>query len=111
SFATNPPVEEFHFPAHFEVDAVLKLGFLDGRLLILARDKRSAPSSDPNPDVSAELLNERGRLWCLNASGNNATLFEEKLLPGDIHSFLAEGGRLWLAGETSGCLDPKAGTF
>ena len=74
-------------------------------------DERSAPTSDANPDMAAEILNQRGRLWSLDLDGQNPVLFEPTLLPGDIHSFLLENDRLWVAGETLGCLDLKTRGF
>ena len=107
----KPALQEIRFPSQFEVRAVLQVALCRGKLLILAMDERSAPSSDASPDMSAELLNQRGRLWSLDLDGQIPALFEAGLLPGTIHTFLLEDERLWVAGESIGCLDLKARNF
>lgn len=107
----KPDAREFQFPPQFEVRAVLQVAPGPGKLLILAMDERSAPTSDATPDLAAEILNQRGRLWSLDLNGQSPVLFEPALLPGDIHSFLLENDRLWVAGETLGCLDLKTRGF
>lgn len=107
----KPDSRGFQFPPQFEVRAVLQLALCRDKLLILALDERSAPSSDPNPDLSAELRSRRGRLWSLPLDGESPALFEPGLLPGSLNSFLLENERLWVAGATVGCLELKTCSF
>ena len=108
---TKPVAQGFQFPPQFDVRAALQVGLCHGKLLILALDERSAPSSDANPDLSAELLSRRRRLWSLDLDGQSPALFEPGLLPGNIGCFLLDNHRLWVAGDLFGCLDLKTRGF
>lgn len=107
----RPVVRAIHFPAQFEVQLVKQMDFLGGKLLILAMDQRSNPSSDANPDVSAELLKRQERLWTLAPEATGPTLYEPELFPGSVHAFLLQSNRLWTAGQDIGYLDLAARTF
>jgi hypothetical protein len=109
--ALKPAFQSVPFPSQFEVCAVPQMAFYGGKLLLLALDERSAPSSDTTADLSAELLQQRGRLWSLELEGSSPVLFEPTLLPGTIHRFVLDQERLWLAGDSVGCLDLKTRTF
>ena len=87
----KPNMEEIRFPKQFEVQKIERLDFLDDRLLILTMDERSAPSSDNNPDISAELLDKHNRLWVLKPGvEKNPTLYEAGLFPQRRHHFFGE---------------------
>jgi len=101
----QPDMQEFRFPSQFDVQSVDQMDFLDDQLLILAMDERSAPSSDSNPDVSAEMLDKHDRLWVLKPGKENPTLYEADLFRRSVSAFLLNDSRLWVAGETTGCLD------
>jgi Ca2+-binding EF-hand superfamily protein len=107
----QPAVQEFRFPSQFEVQTVDQMDFLQDKLLILAMDERSAQSSDANPDVSAETLAKRGRLWILEPGAASPILYEPQLFPETVHSFLLRDNRLWIAGKATGYLDLKTQTF
>ena len=107
----KPDQQEFRFPERFEVKVIDQLDLYQGRLLILATDERSAPSGDAMPDVSAEVLRKRGRMWSLGPGDLVPQLFEERLLPPDIHWFLRENGQLWVAGQSVGRLDLSSRSF
>jgi len=74
-------------------------------------DERSAPSSDSNPDVSAEMLDEHGRLWVLKPGEGSPTLYEPDLFPRSVNAFLLKDERLWVAGKTTGYLNLKTHHF
>jgi len=107
----KPSVKEIRFPEQFEVQSVDQMGFLGDKLLILAMDKRSAFSSDSNPDVSAERLEKHRRLWVLRPDEENPTLYEADLFPQSINTFLLNGNQLWVAGKNTGYLDLKTHQF
>jgi len=107
----QPTMQEFRFPNQFEVQTVDQMDFLQDKLLILAMDERSAQSSDANPDVSAETLAKRGRLWILETGATSPVLFEPQLFPETVHSFLLRDDRLWVAGNATGYLDLKTQNF
>lgn len=101
----NPEFQRFEFPAHFEVMRVDRLARWGEALLILATDRRSSFSTDPTPDVQAEAVAYRGRVWILEPHQERPVLFEAQLLPHAVNDFLLAGDRLWLAGTDTGCLD------
>jgi hypothetical protein len=107
----KPERQEFRFPAQFEVNVVEQLEVHQGRLLILATDQRSAPSSDAMPDVSAETVHKLGRMWSLGSGESVPRLFEERTLPSDVRWFLLENGQLWVAGQSVGRLDLNSRSF
>jgi Ca2+-binding EF-hand superfamily protein len=107
----KPEYHEIQFPPQFEVQSVLHMGFLQDKLLILAMDQRSAQSSDSHPDIASEMLDERNRLWCLDAGAASPILYEPDLLPKGVRGFLEQSNRLWVAGPTTGCLDLKEHVF
>jgi Ca2+-binding EF-hand superfamily protein len=101
----HPSMRSIQFPKQFDVQAVKKMDFLSDKLLILAMDERSTPSSDSRADVSAERLEKRGRLWVLPGDSSNPVLYEPELLPETVRSFLLENHHLWIAGKETGYLD------
>jgi Ca2+-binding EF-hand superfamily protein len=103
----KPEVGEIKFPTQFQVQSVLQIGSLNDKLLILAVDERSAPSSEITAEVSAELLDQRGRLWVLEPGASSPVLFRVDLFPQSVSSFLVADDRLWFAGKTTGYLDLK----
>ena len=107
----HPDMRTFQFPKQFEVQAVEQMNFLADKVLILAMDERSAPSSEPNPSVSAERLEKRGRLWILAPDADNPVLFKPDLFPETVRSFFLENHNLWVAGTVTGCLDLKTQKF
>jgi Ca2+-binding EF-hand superfamily protein len=107
----KPNMDEIRFPKQFEVQTIDRLDFLDDQLLILAMDERSAPSSDNNSDVSAELLDKHHRLWVLKPDDENPTLYEAGQFPQSISDFLIKDKKLWVAGKITGYLDLAKKTF
>jgi len=107
----QPNMQEIRFPKQFEVQTIDHLDFLDDKLLILAMDERSVPSSDNNPDVSAEMLDKHNRLWVLKPGEGSPTLYEPDLFPQSVNTFLLKDGQLWVAGKTTGFLDLKTHDF
>lgn len=107
----KPDLQEIRFPKQFEVQTVDQLDFLGDQLLILAMDERSAPSSDRAPDVSADLLAKRKRLWVLKPGAEQPTLFEPDRFSQSINGFLIQAHQLWVAGKNIGCLDLDKGAF
>jgi|GEM_PF-3953246 len=107
----KPPVQKFSFPPHFDVQAVSQIGFLNGKLLLVATDQRLALSTDPNADVSSETVPERSRLWVLEPGASGPTLFEPALFTKNVRQFLIEDNRLWVCGEAVGYMDLKLRGF
>jgi hypothetical protein len=101
----TPSITELRFPAHFETKTILKILSWRDQLVTLVLDERSAPSSDPNPDIIAELLTKAGRLWVLSPGKTNPVLLQAEGLPETIHSFLIENDRLWIAEKVVGYVD------
>lgn len=107
----QPNTQEIRFPKQFDVQTINQLDFLDDQLLILAMDERSAPSSDNNPDVSAELLDKHNRLWMFKPGEESPTLYEADLFPQSVNAFLLKDDQLWVAGKTTGFLNLKTHRF
>lgn len=107
----KPEVLEIQFPPRFEVKVIRQMAYHNNQLWILAMDERSSPSSDPTPDLSAETLDKRSRLWCLEAEGARPNLFKADSLPARVNSFLFQDDQLWLAGDSVGVLDLKGQGF
>ncbi len=107
----KPDMKEIKFPKQFEVQTIDRLDFLGDQLLIVAMDERSAPSSDNNPEVAAEMLDKHQRLWTLKPGAENPILYEAGQFPQSISDFLIKDNQLWVAGKVTGCLDLTKNTF
>jgi hypothetical protein len=107
----KPVTRTYQFPPQFEVQGVLQMALWQGKLLILALDERSAPSSDARPDMASEVISQRARLWILDPAAQQPALFEPGLLPNNIQSFLLDQEKLWVAGASVGCLDLRNRSF
>lgn len=103
----KPGFQKIEFPRSYEVQVVNQMEYRAGQLWILALDERSAPSSDSKPDLAAERLEERNRLWTLEPNSPKPTLYQPASLPVGINSFLFDGDQLWLIGKTVSVWDLK----
>jgi Ca2+-binding EF-hand superfamily protein len=107
----RPTITTIHFPAHFETKTILKIVPWRDELLMQVVDERSAPTSEPNPDIIEELLTKAGRLWKTQPGRTNATLLAARGMPESIYSFLVEKDRLWVSGKDFGYLDLNGSSF
>lgn len=107
----KPEFQEIHFPARYEIQSVLQLGFLRDQLLILAMDERSAQTSDANPGLAAELLDKHNRLWVLDPGATSPILYAPDVFSENVRGFLLKDGQLWVAGKTTGYLDLETHAF
>jgi len=107
----SPAFHEVSFPKQFEVQSVVQLDLLQDKLLILASDDRSAPSTDEKAEVSAELVNQRNRLWVLAPGAASPTLFEPEAMPESVGAFCVKDNQVWIAGKFNGCFDPATHVF
>lgn len=107
-FGVKPEIKKIQFPTRFEIKTIKQMTFHKDKVWILAMDERSAPSSDATPDLSAETIDERNRLWCLDAESEKPALLAADLLPASINSFLLQGEELWLAGDAVTVMDLKS---
>ena len=98
-------LQKIVFPNQFKVQSVIQLGFLGEDLFILAKDERSAPSSEVNSEVESELIHKRQRLWVLKSGTDKPVLLAPEQLRQNVRAFLLKDNRLWLAGEVTGYLD------
>ena len=106
-----PALTEIKFPAHFESKTILKIVPWQDQLVMLVVDERSAPTSDPNPDIMEELLTKAGRLWAVPSGQANPRLLEARGMPESVCAFLIEKDQLWVAGKVFGHLDLKDRSF
>lgn len=110
-FEVRPARSVISFPTQFAVKSVIQVGCRQDRLFVLATDTHSVQSSDANTDPSAERLDEHNQLWVVEQGARSPVLFEPEILPQSVNGFLLEGDHLWVAGDTTGFVDLKAGTF